>query len=186
MDHYILDSIAWCLTRVSPLQCASGDPWPAWICGITPWVPWHSNQWDARAEEKEILLTVTLSKLKALSLRFSSWNNCQFLLFLFSFQLFCLLLHVFIMNAQGNILFRALVLFYYGARDILRRILSFVFSWFTLACADAENEISTELFLRGCLRGICNPLHKMYKLKSGRTRLLNVLRNLFCSFCGDM
>ena len=58
------------------------------------------------------------------------------------------------MNAQGNILFRAHLLVHYGARDILRRILSFVFSWFTLACADTENEISTELFPRGSLRGM--------------------------------
>ena len=49
--------------------------------------------------------------------------------FLFSLQLFCLQLHgILIMNAQGNILFRAHLLVHYGARDILRRILSFVFS----------------------------------------------------------
>ena len=88
MDHYILDSIAWCLTKVSRLPCVSEDPWPAWICGTTRWVPWRSNQWHAHAEGKEILLTVTVSKRKALSLRFSSWNNWQFLFFCFHFNYF--------------------------------------------------------------------------------------------------
>ena len=187
MDHYILDSIAWCLTRVSPLQCASGDPWPAWICGITLWVPWQSNQWDARAEEKEILLTVMLSKLKALSLRFSSWNNCQFLLFCFHFNYF-----VCCSTESLSWTHKAIYSFVHSFYSIMVRVI-FSGEFYLLYFHDLHLHVQMQRmkFPQSCFLGdvyvvYATLLHKMYKLKSGRTRLLNVLRNLFCSFCGDM
>lgn len=186
MDHYILHSVAWCLMKVSRLPCVSEDPWPAWTCGTTLWVPWRSNQWHAHAEGKEILLTVTVSKLKALSLRFSSWNNWQFLFFCFHFNYF-----VCSSTESWSWTHKAIYSFAHTFWSIMERVI-FLGEFYLLYFDNLHLHVQMQRmkFPQSCFLGdpyvVCNPLHKMYKLRSGCTRLLNVLRNLFCSFCGDM
>ena len=121
MDRYILDSIDWCSTRVFRLPCVSGDPWFVWIYGITLWVPWQSNQWHAHAEEKEILLTVMMSKLGVLTLRFSFWRNCHSFCFYFNYFV-CNSTESWSWTHKPMYSLAHTFCFHHRARDIIRRI----------------------------------------------------------------